>query len=459
VDSTESEVERTIDRRQLLRTAGVAAGGIAVGSLLGVGNAQAARVIPRRRLAPLEVVVMTEANEFSSFDIDAFQSRNPNIKISLIDYDEAKLSAMFAAGTPPDLIRVQAPGIPQYVARKLIQPLTSYFRQSDILRPGDLASANNYYRWNGRSIGTGDIYGMVKDWSPDFTLFAYTQAFKDAKIDAPSPTARLRYSDVAAIGAKLGARQRAGRPVYRGFAHSNDLNWFDRTVMNILAERGKSLYTNNFTRINLTKNPDATQVLRYFFDIHKRHLDINPRDPTSSWAGVEFTAGKIGLLQYGYWFSAMAESKVTKGKVVMLPAPTWTGVKRDPTMTATGFVMSAKTKDPDAAWAVFEYYMGGKPARDRAGSGWGVPGLRSLYDLMPRKTAFQKQVQKVVQGEIALNTRPLQFNPYLSEFAFANAYKKHLALALRGSISFNDLLSRTERDVNTLIEEGKSRIG
>jgi multiple sugar transport system substrate-binding protein len=448
-----------VTRGELLRGAGAAAGGLTVGSLLGVANAEAARVIPRRRLAPTEVTVMTESHEFEKPDIEFFENRHPNIKINVIDYDEAKLAAMFASGQPPDIIRVQGAGIPQYVARRMIRPLTSYFRSSDLVRPGDLAPANNYYRSNGRTVGVGDHYGMVKDWSPDFTLFAYTQAFKDAKLDVPSRTKRLRYSEVLRIARRLSAKKRRGRSAYYGFIHSNDLQWIDRTVMNMLAERGKTLYADNFGRINITRNPEAVKIFRFFYDIHKSNLDVNPRNPSSSWGGVDFTAGKVGLLQYGYWFSAMAESKVTKGKTIVLPAPTWVGVPRDPTMTATGMAITARSRHPDEAWEVYEYYMGGKPARDRAASGWGVPGLKSLYDRMPTKTAFQRQVRRVVQAEINLNTRPLRFNPYLSEFAVANTYKKHLAQALRNRISFDELLRRVENEVNQLIKEGKSRTG
>jgi multiple sugar transport system substrate-binding protein len=227
--------------------------------------------------------------------------------------------------------------------------------------------------------------------------------------------------------------------------------------MNMLGEKGKSLYADNFGRMNLTKNPEAVKIFRFFFELQRQRIDVNPLVPSTSWGGEEFTAGKVGMLQYGYWFSGMAESKVTKGKVVMLPAPTWGKVARDPTITATGGVMAAQSKNADAAWEVFEYYMGGKPARDRAGSGWGVPGLKSLYDLMPTETSFQKQVQKVLQKELALNTRPLQFSPYLSDVAVSTAYKKHLEQALRGRISFDEMLQRIEREVNDLIRDGQDR--
>src|SRR6266508_3329638 len=193
-DGAERQSERTTryTRKQLLGRAGGVAAGVGAGSLLGVANADAARVIPRRRLAPTKVSVMWNLGEFSKADIEFFEARHPNVAIDLIADDAAKLAAMFAAGNPPDLFRVQGPAMPQLIRRRLIRPLTSYFRSSDLVRPGDLAGANNYYKWDGKRVGTGDIYGMVKDWSPDFTIYLYTQAFKDAKVDVPDWRSKKR---------------------------------------------------------------------------------------------------------------------------------------------------------------------------------------------------------------------------------------------------------------------------
>jgi len=128
-------------------------------------------------------------------------------------------------------------------------------------------------------------------------------------------------------------------------------------------------------------------------------------------------------------------------------------------MTATGWVISSQTKDVDAAWAVFEQYMGGKPAQDRAKSGWGVPGLKSMYPQMPQETAFQKQVQKVLQAELTKSDFILQFNPYIGEETFATSWKKNLEPALKGSISFDKFVQNIEAEVNTAIADGKRIIG
>src|SRR5438874_2922487 len=123
------------------------------------------------------------------------------------------------------------------------------------------------------------------------------------------------------------------------------------------------------------------------------------------------------------------------------------------------WVISAQTKDADAAWAVFEQYMGGKPAQDRAKSGWGVPGLKSMYAQMPQETAFQKQVQKVLQGELSKSDFILQFNPYIGEETFSTSWKKNLEPALKGSISFDKFVQNIEAEVNTAIADGKRIIG
>jgi multiple sugar transport system substrate-binding protein len=128
-------------------------------------------------------------------------------------------------------------------------------------------------------------------------------------------------------------------------------------------------------------------------------------------------------------------------------------------MTATGMVMSAITKVPDAAWQVFQWYNGEEPANARAGSGWGVPALISQYSMMPNTNAFQQQVQTVLKGELDLNTPPLQFNPYLGETTVANAWLQYLQQAVAGDITFDKLLTNIELDVNAAIQDGKAAIG
>src|SRR5713226_5199687 len=134
-----------------------------------------------------KVVVMTDPNEFNDDDRKTLEAAT-KLKIEVVASNLTTLYAMWAAGNPPDVFRVQAAGVPQYISRKMVKDLQSYFANSKLLKPDDLAPANNFYRSDGKTVGKGDLYGMVKDWSPDFTLFAYAKAFDDAGVKVPSDT-------------------------------------------------------------------------------------------------------------------------------------------------------------------------------------------------------------------------------------------------------------------------------
>jgi multiple sugar transport system substrate-binding protein len=183
---------------------------------------------------------------------------------------------------------------------------------------------------------------------------------------------------------------------------------------------------------------------------------LNPSP--GGWMGTDFTAGQLGFCQYGFWYSAMAEGDNTKGKLMMLPSPNWAGVHMDPTITATGMIQTAASQNPDAAWLTFEYYNGGQPSIDRAKSGWGVPGLKSQVEMIPQNTDFQKQAYKVLQGELALNDKSVQFNPFLGEAVVATAVSKYMELALKDEITFDDMLKSIEDETNSAIQDGISAI-
>jgi multiple sugar transport system substrate-binding protein len=451
-----------ITRRKLLEGAAGTAGALAVGSLFGP---ELARAIPRRRLAPATVVVMSQelttgAGNAGTPSTKDFEDLHPNIKIDLLDVDAAKFQAMMAAGQPPDIWRTQAPLVPQWAKRGQLLNLDKYFRASDLIHTAQLTPANNYYRYRNGKIGVGPRYGMVKDWSPDETVWVRTDLFKGTGIHLPGPTDKWTYDDLWEIALKLKRKNGSLRWI---LDVANSYLWIDRHVMVQLASIGKSLYPKDFSHINLTKNPAAMEAFHYSFRYSQHKLDLGPENPNSDgWSGPGFVAGKIPMTQYGYWFLGMISDSGGEGakNSRLLIAPRWKNGKHlDPTITATGWVISSRTKNPDAAWAVFEWYMGGKPARDRAGIGWGVPAQRSLFDRLPATTAVQRNAKKTLLHELPSSKVTLQYNPYLvglaDSTAVASAYVKYLGDASKGKISFQSFMKKVEADTNRAIKVGK----
>ena len=405
-----------------------------------------------------KVVVMHFRHEFNEDMEKQIAADYPGVTTEFADAsDLTRLYAMLAAGTPPDLVRVQAPSIPGMLARKLLFDLTPYFQNSKVLKLDDLMPANDYYKAESPlKIGTGKIYGMCKDFSPDFTIYANKQAFTDAGAAVPDDTKALTYAEVMDLSKKV-AKFEGDRTLMFGYGY--EAGWIDRIWMNMLAEKEISLYTAGYEKIVLSGNEETKNVVKWYYDMAKEKLAASPINPSpAGWFGTDFTAGQLAMAQYGFWYSAMADADKVQGNAMMLPGPTWSGVRRDPTMTATGMIMISKTQIPDAAWLVFEYYNGGKPSVDRAGSGWGVPALKSQLNLVPQGTDFQKQAFKVLNGELDLKTPPMQFNPFIGESEVSASWAKNLDECLRGNIDFDTMLKRIETEVNTSIKEGIDRI-
>jgi multiple sugar transport system substrate-binding protein len=396
--------------------------------------------------------------EFSAQEQAAYENDHKFVKINLIDPDPAHLMALTTAGTPPDIFRLQAPELPGYLIQRMVLDLTDYFKTSQPLRLADLADVCKNYWYTGLNVGSGRIYGMVKDWSPDLTLWINKTIFQQGGVPIPSSDKRYTYQEIADIAKKL-TRQEVDRPAIMGFGGDAD-NWFDRVVEVQLNSAGKSLYSDDFSQINLT-SPEATAVLQYWYDLATANLRWNPLVRPPSSPGDSFAQGQEAIIQYGFWYGGSIAQASTGGKAppqdtfMMLPAPKWGPTIKDPTIAATGGSIHARTRNPDEAWRFFEYFMAGQPAKDRAQAGWGVPALKSLLAELPADNPFQQQVRQVLDGELKIADLQVRFNPYISPGenvnSFTSSWQRNLEAALKGQITFRELLNAVQKDVNKVI--------
>ena len=240
------------------------------------------------------------------------------------------------------------------------------------------------------SIGEGPLYGMVKDWAPDAFIWVNEAVFEKAGVEAPDLTEPVSEAEMSAI-AQSSQSRRATRP--RPLASTQLAGFIDRFWMSLAKSAGGSLYTEDFTAIQVVDNEPVVNAIKYFFDMAKDGVMSSPLNPSpAGWFGPDFTGGRLGIVWTGYWFHGFCvadpgeefQQAVADGKVKMYPNFSWYGKRSNPCITAAGAIMTSSTKNPDAAWTAFEWFMGKEPAQDRAKSGWGLPGLTSLWESDPQ---------------------------------------------------------------------------
>jgi multiple sugar transport system substrate-binding protein len=297
---------------------------------------------------------------------------------------------------------------------------------------------------------------MVKDFSPDLSIFANTAIFEAAGLESPDDMTPMTFDEVMEYSKELTIFD-GDRLMQYGFAWEN--SWIDRYWQNGLDETGQNLYSEGYDKMVISGNEDAKVMVKWYYDMCEQQLTVSPRLPSpGGWTGNDFRANVLAMEQYGFWFSVLAESDDNRGNVMMLLAPTWTGMRNNRTITSTGAIMTADSQNPDAAFKVFEFYHAGAPAEERAVYGWGVPAFKSWLNKIPQETDFQKQVYAVLQDELALDVDPIQFNPFVGENLVPNSWSKFLDQALKGVITFDELVKNMEDDVNLTILESIDRI-
>jgi len=404
--------------------------------------------------------------EISKEQIQSFEDAHPNIKLDRIDTDFNKLMGQIAADsdTTPDIFRLMgASEFPFYASRGLALNLQPYFDRSEYFKSDDLLDVANIFRWDGKVSGKGDIYGFPKDWAPDFNLFINKKLFEAAGLPIPSDKEPLTWEQLLEYAKALTIKEgdkvvQWGMfdPLAGGIPLNQDL------MLAQLASLGTKLYSEDNNEINLN-TPEAKRVVQYWVDAVKQ--PVGPSSLHSEAVNFVdlFTQNKLGVMIAGYWFSGLLRSnELTKDRLddfVMLPSPAMEGGKRiEATRSGTGAIIYSKTKHPEEAWTVFEWFYGGKPADDRAKSGWGLPGFKSKLALLPKDTNFDKQTFDVISGDLeVLSTLP--YNPYISATAFGTLLDKYMTPVYFDKDTLDNALEKITKEAQIQIRENKDIVG
>jgi multiple sugar transport system substrate-binding protein len=401
---------------------------------------------------------MVSESDFSPDQQAEFMAANPNITIERIDVDNTKLNAMFAAGTPPDLLRASGADTASYAQRGWILDLTKYFETSTVLKPDDMVPAVAYFKVD------GGWYGMNTDWSPDQSFFINKKLAADAGITLPDPSTHpiITYAQ-AGEWAKTMTKVTGGRVEVTGLVYSG---YWDANIQTILMETGQDLYSEDFSHASIKDNQTVVDFLTFMADLAKNNAIYSPINPDPNWTVPDLLAGQAASATLGYWIQGgfrdvTPPPTVDPNDIVMYPALSWDGkVIVNPGLGGSGWFISSQTKYPDAAWKLYEYFFGGSPAINRAKTGWGLPSLKSLYSLIPLDQPFQQQFLNDAEWEAANTVQtPRRINPYYQTNVLNDTWNAELEKYLKGEETITQAIENLDTAVNNAIANGKAAAG
>lgn len=402
------------------------------------------------------ITIMGNEGEINKAVIDAWEQKNPEAPITLIKYDETRLNAMLAAGSPPDLVRGAGAQITPYLAtRKIAKPLDDYIAKSTLFKSSDLESVNDVWKWDGTTQGEGQTYGLTKDWSLDMMFWYNTSVFEEVGAKAPDSANPPTYDDLLEI-AKTMTKSEAGKVTRYGlFATTPDV----AVLQGMLATTGVSLFNEDFKKVDFS-SPEAQKAIRWLGDVAKAKAGYTLVDPNpDGWDWPPFSSQRQAMASGGYWVTGIVGADTAApGFARMAPAPLLGTQRVSPTTSATGHWIPEKAKNADGSFAFLEWFTAGQPAVDRAATGGGLPVIKSLRSNLPAKEAFQKAALETQQAEEKY-AKVLSFSPYATVTALTAAVSDLFPKLVQGSLTAGQFADQANAKCNALLDEGVSRIG
>lgn len=425
---------------------------------------------------PVTITVMYNQAELQPIDfkgtlpssqayyVNAFnQAHKGSITANFLTFDQTRLTAMLASGSPPDFVRTSGGSeMATLMAKGVTANLQSHFAHSAVIKEDDLQPVNNYYRWDGHQIGQGDRHGMVKDWSQDAMLWYNTEVFQKQGIPALDPKTPITYDHLLQLGKELTVSSNKKISVY---GENTAFSWWPEIVaMQILAQNGQQLYSDNGTKANIANNELVYQAIQWVVDYTQARVGPSYLVPETTSDNTLWLANREVIAGWGYWFGGSLQTNgALPANAGFAPAPQMGSTLFSSSFGGTGAWIPVKSKHIDAAFTFMEYFLGGggpgggtvqgketDPATNRASGGFGLPTLKSLAQFMPQNTAAEKAAYEVQQASLA-HYGTLVFSPY--DTGFSAAWNQYMPDVFNRKTNLKTALASIDAATNQAIQQ------
>jgi multiple sugar transport system substrate-binding protein len=296
--------------------------------------------------------------------IDEFQKQHPNIKveIQLTPWNNYwdKLKTAAAGGEINDVLWMNGPYFPFYASKGLLLDLQPYMDKDKLPINNYPKSILDLYKYKDH------YYAGPRDFDT-IALFYNKDMFDAAGVKYPDES----WDWNALLDA---AKKLTKAPDQWGIVAWNS---GQEQYMNFLYSNGGAILSDDKTKCVLDQ-PQAIQAFQFLVDlIYKDKVSQLPQamgnDPTEF-----FKQGKAAMITTGSWnVGPYAKDLKFKWGIAPLPNSPNTG-KRVSVIHGLGNVISANTKNPDAAWE-FVKFMASEPGQQiLANTGTQIPTLQGL---------------------------------------------------------------------------------
>ena len=211
------------------------------------------------------------------------EKEDVKVKMVVTDADQyaTKLQAAISGGKVPDVFYIEQSNLMPYVDNGVLLDITDKVENGDFDLSNIWEYGVNSYRYDGKKVGQGALYGLPKDVGP-FALGYNKDMFKDAGVELPDKDAPLTWAEFIEICQKL-TRDSDGDGKLDQWATGFNVNWSLQSLSGAMAAIGsmktkpksQSIHRNLQKRCKLSLICKTNIKSRLQYQMPKRWIPTN----------------------------------------------------------------------------------------------------------------------------------------------------------------------------------------
>lgn len=392
-----------------------------------------------------------EELKMTKFILREWEKKHQGIKIRIehTNYSNylSKILTQLAAGAAPDVICTEVDMFVQLQSKDVFEPLNSYLE-----RDPEISKLAFFEPVMKRFTVNDEVYVLPRDTAPFACVFYNKQLFDEASL--PYPKDNWTMDDLLEMAKKLTKTDSNGKITQYGF-----YSW---AWMNFVYGAGGQLVDNvdQPTRC-LLDLPESIKGLEFYVDlIHRYQVMPTPTSLSNLGMGIQgmFATNQLAMFASGIWETPVLRNKVevlgeqgTQFRWDVAMFPSWEGQRGFGT-GGTGYAITKKSKNKEAAWQVLKVLTGRHSQEKIADFGLAQPSRVEVAEgpywaesesLPLNKKMLNQAVQYVV------------YSPFHSRWGEieSSIIRPKLELAFNGTISVQKAVDDMIDEVNELLDE------
>lgn len=288
----------------------------------------------------------TEKSIFEKL-IASFEEKYPNVTVKYTSVPPAeyaqKMKTLIASGKAPDVFYVGSAEFYRFAETGTLLNLQPYLDKTDLFNPDNVwKQALDRYRYDGTSIGAGELYGLPKDVGP--WAFVYNKdLFEKAGVPVPSAAAgEWTWNEMLDAAKKLTVDENGdGKPEQYGVGAYS----LESAVWGNGGE-----FIDYKTGTVLVDQPEFYEAMQFVADLNLVHgVSPNQEAEQAMNAYTRFINGQLAMFAMGPWDQPAFWELPFGWDLAAWPASPNTG-KTATWLGSMGFGVSAKSKHPQEAF-------------------------------------------------------------------------------------------------------------